>query len=72
MKRNDTTQSEKEYVRFTDIAGPAVVFALFIGVWYLLSLVILPQEKRFLLPTPHRVVSEGFLVWSAGSRTHHT
>jgi ABC-type nitrate/sulfonate/bicarbonate transport system permease component len=68
MKRNDTTQSEKESFRFTDFAGPAVVFALFIGVWYLLSLVILPQEKRFLLPTPHRVVREGFFVWSAGQQ----
>ena len=68
MKRNDTTQSEKENFRFTDIAGPAVVFAVFIALWYLLSLVILPQEKRFLLPTPHRVVSEGFFVWSAGQQ----
>ena len=68
MKRNETTQSEKDKFRFTDIAGPAVVFALFIGLWYLLSLVILPQEKRFLLPTPHRVVREGFFVWSAGQQ----
>ena len=31
MKRNETTQSEKDKFRFTDFAGPAVVFALFIG-----------------------------------------
>jgi len=41
---------------------------LFIGVWYLLSTKLLPPQKRFLLPTPHRVVEEGFLTWSAGEQ----
>ena len=54
--------------RAADLLGPAVVFALFIGVWYLLSTVILPEHKRFLLPTPHQVVKEGFLVWHTGER----
>jgi NitT/TauT family transport system permease protein len=57
-----------ERTRVSDLAGPAVVFALFIGVWYLLSTVILPEHKRFLLPTPHQVVKEGFLVWHTGER----
>ncbi|GDX17964.1 nitrate ABC transporter permease [Actinomycetes bacterium] len=44
------------------------MFALFIGVWYLLSTRLLPPQKRFLLPTPHRVVQEGFLTWSVGEQ----
>ena len=55
-------------VRASDVAGPAVVFILFIGLWYALSTLILPEQKRFLLPTPHRVVNEGFLTWSAGDQ----
>ena len=54
--------------RLSDFAGPAVVFALFIGIWYLLSTVILPPQKRFLLPTPHQVITDGFLVWRTGER----
>jgi len=60
----DTT----EKTRVADLAGPAVVFALFIGVWYLLSTVVLPEHKRFLLPTPHQVIKEGFFVWHTGER----
>lgn len=51
-----------------NLTGPLVVFGLFIGAWYLLSLVVLPVEKRFLLPTPNRVVTEGFGVWHAGDQ----
>jgi len=58
----------RERTRAADLLGPAVVFALFIGVWYMLSSVILPEHKRFLLPTPHQVVKEGFLVWHTGER----
>jgi NitT/TauT family transport system permease protein len=39
---------------------PALVFVALIGTWYLLNL-RLPQERRFLLPTPHEVVTGGFL-----------
>lgn len=55
-------RSLKEY------AGPVVVFFLFIGAWYLLSRVILPEHKRFLLPTPDEVITEGFGVWRTGER----
>jgi NitT/TauT family transport system permease protein len=51
---------------WSDFAGPAVVFVAFIGLWYLLSMRILPPQKRFLLPTPHRVVNEGLLTWQTG------
>ena len=40
---------------------PLAVFALLIGVWYLLSYVILDPDRRFLLPAPHEVVIEGLL-----------
>ena len=52
----------------TDYLGPIVVFIFFIGVWYLLSCVVLPEQKRFLLPTPHKVLSDGFFVWHSGER----
>ena len=55
-------------VRAADIAGPTAVFVLFIGFWYLVSGVLLPSHKRFLLPDPHTVVREGFLVWRQGDR----
>ena len=52
----------------SDYIGPAIVFMAFIGIWYLFSTVVLPEQKRFLLPTPHKVISEGFLVWRSGER----
>lgn len=51
-----------------ELTGPAVVFVLFVGAWYVLALVVLPVEKRFLLPPPHRVVSDGFGVWHSGEQ----
>jgi NitT/TauT family transport system permease protein len=50
--------------RVSDYIGLVVVFGLFIAGWYLLSDVILPKQKRFLLPTPDRVIREAFLDWS--------
>jgi NitT/TauT family transport system permease protein len=64
----DTVPDKRERFTLTDYAGPAVVFVLFIAVWYLLSQIILPPEKRFLLPTPHNVIADGFFVWRSGER----
>ncbi|MFZ9175617.1 MAG: hypothetical protein ACO22C_06045, partial [Ilumatobacteraceae bacterium] len=61
-------ESTAKSTRVSDVVGPVIVFGLVIGAWYALSLAILPEAKRFLLPTPHRVVREGFLVWSAGEQ----
>ncbi|MBU6226754.1 MAG: ABC transporter permease [Acidobacteria bacterium] len=55
-------------VRASDIIGPAVVFVLFIAFWYALSTTILPEQKRFLLPTPHKVLKEGFFTWQVGEQ----
>jgi NitT/TauT family transport system permease protein len=40
---------------------PAVVFVLFLGVWYLFSYVVLDSDRRFLLPPPQAVVKVAFL-----------
>ncbi len=48
----------------SDFVGPLIVFGLFIGTWYLLSKVILPAHKRFLLPTPNKVITDAFMDWA--------
>ena len=58
----------KDGFKISDYIGPFITFALFIGVWYLISTVVLPEQKRFLLPTPHKVIDDGFLVWRTGNR----
>jgi NitT/TauT family transport system permease protein len=42
------------------VLPPLVVAAIVLGGWYLASYVVLDAERRFLLPPPHQVVSEGF------------
>lgn len=54
--------------RVRDVTGPVMVFGAFIGLWYLLAEVLLPVHKRFLLPPPHTVVTDGFLVWRTSER----
>jgi NitT/TauT family transport system permease protein len=68
LRVDDAPRESSDRNLVSDFAGPIVVFAIFIGVWYLLSTQLLPPQKRFLLPTPHRVVQEGFLTWSAGEQ----
>ena len=59
---------KRDQFSLTDYIGPAIVFMAFIGIWYLFSTVVLPEQKRFLLPTPHKVITEGFFVWRSGER----
>jgi NitT/TauT family transport system permease protein len=40
---------------------PLITFGVFLGVWYLVSLVLLDPDRRFLLPTPDGVVRVAFL-----------
>lgn len=68
LRIDDAPRDVKDRNLISDFAGPVVVFILFIGTWYLLSTTVLPPQKRFLLPTPHRVVNEGFLTWSVGEQ----
>ena len=68
VTNDDVLPERKERFVLADYAGPALVFGAFVGIWYLLSLVILPEQKRFLLPPPHDVITKGFMVWNSGGR----
>ncbi|MDQ1423700.1 MAG: NitT/TauT family transport system permease protein [Acidimicrobiaceae bacterium] len=59
-----SSRARRSSRRASDYIGLVVVFGFFIGAWYLLSKVILPKQKRFLLPTPNKVIREAFLDWS--------
>jgi NitT/TauT family transport system permease protein len=48
----------------TRIGLPVAVAGVIIGLWYLISEVVLNQYQRFMLPPPHRVLEVGFLTWS--------
>lgn len=48
----------------TRIGLPVAVAGVIIGLWYLISEVVLTSYQRFMLPPPHRVVEVGFLTWS--------
>jgi NitT/TauT family transport system permease protein len=43
------------------IAPPLAVAGLVAGAWYLATYVVLDSQRRFLLPPPHSVVTEGFI-----------
>ena len=45
--------------RVLRVVGPLATTAAFVGLWYFMSTTGLPPAKRFLLPEPHRVFSEG-------------
>ncbi len=44
------------------VLPPVIVFFFVIGIWYLVTYVVLDEGRRWLLPPPHEVVTEGFLV----------
>lgn len=46
-------EAKKRFV-FSDYLGPSIVFVIFIGLWYLLSDVILPPEKGSSFQHPTR------------------
>jgi NitT/TauT family transport system permease protein len=43
------------------VAPPLVVLAVAVGAMYVVSYLVLGEQKQFLLPPPHEVVKEGFL-----------
>jgi NitT/TauT family transport system permease protein len=65
---DEIIHEEQEGFKIADYVGPAITFGLFIAVWYVISGIVLPEHKRFLLPMPHEVIKEGFLVWRTGER----
>ncbi|MCZ4579062.1 ABC transporter permease [Gordonia amicalis] len=60
---------------FVSFAAPLVVLGIVIGLWYLVTYAILDEGRRFLMPAPHRVVTDGLLgsaapsMWEALGRT---
>jgi NitT/TauT family transport system permease protein len=48
----------------TKIGLPAAVAGVIIGIWYVVSDVLLNSYQRFMLPPPHRVLEVGFFTWS--------
>lgn len=58
-----TVKAEKGWLRA--VAGqflpPFVLGLLLLGIWYLISYVVLDDARRFLLKPPHEVVAVGFL-----------
>jgi NitT/TauT family transport system permease protein len=46
-----------------EVVGPVVVFGLFLGFWYLAHYVLMGDQRRFLVPPPHRVLSEAVFDW---------
>jgi len=46
------------------ILPPVLVFLLVMGLWYLLTYVVLDPTRRWLLPPPHQILTEGFFVSS--------
>lgn len=64
---DEVIPDQKQRIAIRDYAGPVVVFAAFIGLWYFVAEIVLAPQKRFLLPVPHKVISEGFMVWHSGS-----
>jgi NitT/TauT family transport system permease protein len=47
---------------------PLVAFGVVIGLWYLVSEVLLSPSRQFLLPPPQQVIQGGFLAWSQFSQ----
>ncbi|RDI51901.1 ABC transporter permease [Nocardia mexicana] len=45
----------------TRIGAPVLSFGIVLGLWYLVSLVLLVPDRRFLLPPPHVVLTESLL-----------
>jgi NitT/TauT family transport system permease protein len=43
------------------LVPPLITLGIFVGIWYLVSLVLLDPDRRFLLPPPHAVVKVAFL-----------
>jgi NitT/TauT family transport system permease protein len=43
------------------VLPPLTFGTLLLGVWYLISYVVLDETRRFLLKPPHEVVQVGFL-----------
>ncbi|WP_238418771.1 ABC transporter permease [Gordonia sp. 'Campus'] len=70
-----TRRRRRSRSRASGVGGPLVVLALVLGLWYLVSYAVLDPGRRFLMPPPHKVVTDGLLgdaaqdMWEALGRT---
>ncbi|WP_084532184.1 ABC transporter permease [Nocardia miyunensis] len=61
--------------RLRTVIAPLAVLALVIGVWYVISYALLTPARRFLMPPPQQVITDGLLgpqaqeMWQALGRT---
>ncbi len=65
MPQDDTevlTGAERVKQKIRTAMPPILVFLVFIGLWYLVTFMVLSEDRRWLLPPPHQVVIEGFFV----------
>nr|WP_256788442.1 ABC transporter permease [Frankia sp. AvcI1] len=58
---NRALRTGRPRASWRDRLAPLVLFAILIGVWYFVSLVVLDPDRRFLLPSPDSVVRVAFL-----------
>ncbi|MDJ0392944.1 ABC transporter permease [Rhodococcus sp. G-MC3] len=49
---------------FGAVGVPAASFGAAIAAWYTVNYLVLAPERRFLLPAPHRVLTQSLLDWS--------
>ena len=74
-RRRRPRRASAQIARLRRAAGPLLVLVLVIAAWYLVSYVFLDPARRFLMPPPHQVITDGLLgdskseMWHALGRT---
>ena len=58
--------TRKVNIPYTSVLLPLAVLAVVVAVWYLVSYVFLDESRRFLMPPPDQVVTEGLFGPNAG------
>ena len=61
MAEQPLTRDRRTKRSFASRLGPFIVFAAFIAFWYFMHYVVLSENRRFILPTPHKVIQKGFI-----------
>lgn len=61
-RRGDDTRRRPRLPRASVVLPPLGVAALIVAGWYAVTYLVLDPDRRFLLPPPHEVVSEGLLA----------
>jgi NitT/TauT family transport system permease protein len=56
----DAPKAKRTSGRVLEAVGPFLVFALFIGAWYCLTAFGLSEQRKFLAPYPHDVITVAF------------